>query len=215
MRNSWWVFLALLIITCAHKAPPLVKDRMKPKLQNIIALNNRQVQFTFSEDIDTLNLNSSDFYITDGADTLKIETLYPSLSAAEIVAITEIQTDTEYLVNGVVYDTAQNKGAFDDRFKGTSAPDTIKPWIIKYSEGKLKSNFYFCFSEAMDTTFFEFLVIPEKKVIVQWHNLRACNIIPADTMNTFSFDTTYYIYIDHGCRDLSGNPFVSLLRNFC
>ncbi|MGB3340389.1 MAG: hypothetical protein WBB37_02785 [bacterium] len=213
MRKSWWVFLALLIITCAHKAPPLVKDRMKPKLQNIIALNNIQVQFTFSEDIDTLNLSTENFRITTGEDTLRIKTLYPSLSAAEIVAITELQMDTEYSVNGYVYDTAQNKGAFIDRFAGTSRPDTIAPWIIKYSEGKNKSEFYFQFSEAMDTTFFEFSLIPKKNIITQWRNLRVCYLVPVDTIDAFAFDTTYYIYINQGCRDLSGNLFGTLVTN--
>ena len=213
MRISWWVFFIILIMTCAHKAPPLVKDRMKPKLQNVSALNNRQVQLTFSEDIDTLNLSTEDLQITADDDTLKIETLYPSLSAAEIVIITESQTDTEYLISGSVYDTAQNKGAFSFQFDGTSRPDTIAPWIVKYSAGKANKNFYFHFSEAMDTTFFAFSIIPPKNVIAQWRNLRACDIIPADTFDIFAYDTTYYLYIDEGCRDLSGNVFKTLVTS--
>jgi hypothetical protein len=213
MRKSWFIVFALALITCAHKAPPLVKDRMKPKLQNIVALNNIQLQFTFSEDIDTLNLSAVNFHITTGEDTLRIKTLYPSLSAAEIVAITELQMDTVYKVAGYVFDTAQNKGAFVERFTGTSKPDTIAPWIIKYSKGTNQNQFYFHFSEAMDTTFFKFTIFPEKNIITQWPNLRVCHLIPADTVNNFAFDTTYYIYINQGCRDLSGNLFGTLVTN--
>ncbi len=205
--------MTILLISCAHKAPPLVKDRMKPKLQSIVALNNMQLQLTFSEDIDTLNLTTDNFIITTDEDTLGIRNLYPSLSAAEIVAITELQMDIEYSVNGYVYDTAQNKGAFIYRFKGTSRPDTIAPWIIKYSEGRNKTAFYFQFSEAMDTTFFEFFMIPKKNIISQWRNLRICYLIPADTIDAFAFDTTYYIYINQGCRDLSGNLFGTLVTS--
>lgn len=205
--------MALLIITCAHKAPPLVKDRMKPKLQNIIALNNIQVQFTFSEEIDTLNLSTENFRITMGEDTLRIKTLYPSLSAAEIVAITELQMDSEYSVNGYVYDTAQNKGAFDMEFTGTSRPDTIAPWIIKFSEGSRQKEFFFHFSEAMDTTFFSYSMVPKKELVSEWRNPRVCFLLLADTTDALAFDTTYYVYINQGCRDLSGNLFGTLVTS--
>jgi hypothetical protein len=213
MKNLLAVFLAVFMITCAHKAPPLFKDRMKPKLQNISALNNRQIQFTFSEDIDTLVLSPENISIFAGDDTLAIQTLYPSLSAAEIVAITEPQTNIEYSASGFVFDTAQNKGDFTKKFMGTSIPDTIAPWIIKYASGKDQSKFYFHFSEAMDTTFFEFSMIPKKNLTLQWRNLRVCDLFPGDTLNEFAYDTTYYIYIDKGCRDLSGNLFNTLVTS--
>jgi hypothetical protein len=206
--------LAILVIAaCAHKAPPLVKDRMKPKLQNVVALNNRQIQFTFSENIDTLNLKPDHFNITLGDDTLQIDGLYPSLSAAEIVAITEMQIDSVYQVTGYVFDTAQNKGAFEAQFTGTLAPDTIRPWIIKFSEGAGQKEFFFHFSEAMDTTFFSYSMIPKRKLISEWRNRRVCFLVPADTADALAFDTTYYVYINQGCRDLSGNLLGTLVTS--
>ena len=205
MAKSEWALLIMIIAACAHKAPPLIKDRMKPKLQNVFALNNRQIQFTFSENIDTLNLKPDNFNITTGDDTLQITSLYPSLSAAEIIAITEAQMDLVYKVTGYVFDPAQNKGAFDIEFTGTSRPDTIAPWIIKFSEGSRQKEFFFHFSEAMDTTFFSYSMIPKKELVSEWRNPRVCFLLLADTTDALAFDTTYYVYINQGCRDLSGN----------
>lgn len=213
MRKYWRAFIFLMIIACAHKAPPLIKDRMKPKLQNITALNNRQIQFTFSEGIDTLNLKPDNFNIVSDHETLLINTLYPSLSAAEIVAITALQSDIEYLATGYAFDTAQNKGFFKEQFMGTSLPDTIAPWIVKFAEGPKQNKFYFNFSEAMDTTFFQFVTIPKKSLSSQWHNQRVCFLVPTDTTDVLAFDTTYYVYINQGCRDLSNNLFGTLITS--
>jgi hypothetical protein len=200
-----WLALCILAAHCAHKAPPLSKDRMSPKLLKVAALNNRQIQFTFSEILDTLNLKPEYFNITSGPDTLKIMHLYPSLSAAEIIAITENQLDTSYEVSGSVFDTAQNKGNFLKSFPGTSLPDTIAPWIVGATSGARQKAFGITFSEAMDTSFLKFFILPKKNLKVNWQSLRSCRFVPEVSADSLHYDTTYYLYLTREARDISGN----------
>ena len=200
------LFALVSILACAHKATPLSKDRMKPKLQKVSALNNRQIQFTFSETLDTLNLKPEHFTITGGADTLDIITLYPSLSAAEIIALTSMQTNEIYNASGYMFDTAQNKGNFEISFIGSATPDTIAPWIVHYSKGANHKEFSLKFSEAMDTTFLKFHILPKKNLVQNWQNYRLCLLTSKDPADSLKFDTTYYLYVvDQGAFDVSGN----------
>lgn len=207
LRNVLFMLFisSLIFIVCAHKAPPLSKDRLHPKLVEARVLNNRQLQFTFSEEIDTLVFEPGNVSITSDADTLKIFELYPSLSAAEIIAITDVQSKKMYEVSGFVFDTAGNKGSFKKLFNGSTQRDTIPPWLIYHSEGAEKSDFLLQFSEAMDTSFIEFTVIPKKHLRPLWHNTRTCQLIAEAARDSLQFDTTYYLYIDKGARDISGN----------
>jgi hypothetical protein len=194
-----------ILTACAHKAPPLSKDRLNPKLSKISALNNRQIQFTFSEQLDTLDLKPEYLDITTTKDTLDILFLYPSLSAAEIIAFTDYQSDILYDVSGYVFDTAQNKGTFRSTFLGTSQPDTISPWIVSYSKGAKQKTFFVEFSEAMDTTFTRFYVLPKKNLVARWKNYRTCRFIPETPADSFKQDTTYYLFLNKGARDISKN----------
>lgn len=207
------IFLILLFAYCAHKADPLKKDRLKPKLQSVSALSNRQLQYTFSEPIDTIALHPDSISITAGGDTISILLLYPSLSAAEIVAITTLQRDTLYRTTGVMFDTAYNKGTFDVSFRGTSQTDTIRPWIVKYTQGAKQSEFTVVFSEAMDTAYMHFYVVPQKHLAASWLNLRACRFLPITPDDSLRYDTTYYLYMKEGARDLSNNVMNSFLTS--
>jgi hypothetical protein len=201
-----WVCIVLLIfIVCGHKAPPLSKDRLPPRLQKVSSLNNRQIQFTFSEKIDTLNLQPENFTVVDNEDTLEIVMLYASLSPSEIVAVTEVQSSVVYEVSGYMFDEAGNKGTFTRTFTGSTIKDTIAPWVIDYSEGYSRRNFYVTFSEAMDTSFVQFLVIPKKNLIPVWRDYRTCQFFPEASFDSLHYDTTYYLYIERGMRDISGN----------
>lgn len=200
------IFLLFFVLTaCAHKAPPLSKDRLSPRLQDISVLSNQQVQFTFSEPLDTLNLSPDNFGITTSEDTLDILLLYPSLSAAEIVVLTEPQSVSVYEVSGYVFDTAQNKGIFQNSFSGTTRPDTIAPWVVDYSKGANHRQFFLKFSEAMDTTFFEFIIIPTKILQPVWENIRTCYLVPEGVDDSLRYDTTYYLYLEKGAHDIANN----------
>jgi len=198
-------FLFFVFTACAHKAPPLSKDRLSPRLQDISVLSNQQVQFTFSEPLDTLDLSPDNFSITTSEDTLDILLLYPSLSAAEIVVLTEPQSVSVYEVSGYVFDTAQNRGVFKNSFSGTSRPDTISPWIVDYSKGANHRQFFLKFSEAMDTTFFEFVILPTKVLKPVWRNVRTCFLVPGGVDDSLRYDTTYYLYLKKGARDIANN----------
>jgi hypothetical protein len=203
-KSRLFVFI-ILIIACAHKEPPISKDRLNPRLKYIFAINNRQIQFTFSEKIDIESLQPSNFTIIDGDDTLNILTIYPSLSSWEIVAVTEKQSEKMYEVFGYVFDEAENKGNFKGTFRGSLVKDTISPWVVAYSKGKNTREFMLEFSEAMDTTFLDFRMIPFKNFVSVWEDYRICRIVPKDTFNYLGYDTTYYLYMDEGAHDISGN----------
>lgn len=213
MRKSL-AFLALIIITlgCGHKAAPLAKDRLRPSLKKITALNNRQLLFTFSEVIsvksltpDQIRINS----INDTLDTLPVLMLYPSLSDAEVVLITAPQSAVEYRATGSVFDTSGNKGNFQKSFSGTNQPDTIVPEVVAYRQGKNNRFFMVQFNEAMDTTEFEFLVLPRKQMSAIWPDCRRLVIQPKDSSQTLGQDTTYCCWLRR-VLDLSRNALPSL-----
>lgn len=216
MSRRTIVICCLVILfasVCAHKAAPLRKDRLRPRLQSVSALSNRQLQYTFSEPVDTLALHPDSLLITDNNDTLSILLLYPSLSAAEIVAITDLQQDILYKTSGIMYDTAHNKGVFETSFNGTSQKDTVRPWIVQYSQGGKQTEFSVVFSEAMDTTFHAFYVVPKKNLVASWQNLRACRFLPATSEDSLHYDTTYYLYMTAGARDISNNVMKTFLTS--
>ncbi len=197
---------------CAHKAPPIAKDRLNPQLQKILALNNRQIQFTFSEEIDTLSFNPENITISSPEETLTVITLYASLSAWEIIVVTDEQKDEVYEAAGYIFDKSGNKGNFKMSFSGSITKDTIKPWFVDYSEGANQNFFHLKFSEAMDTSLMKFEIIPSKNFYGHWLDCRTCEIVPSTTSDSLHFDTTYYLYIDNGARDVSGNylePFIT------
>lgn len=216
---KWYGFVSLLfccavLILCAHKAPPLTKDRISPKLQKVTSLNNRQIMYTFSESLDTLALSKTNFAIWRGNDTLGIEMFYPALSAAEIVVITDVQLDSLYTTSGFVFDSAQNKGNFNYSFLGTSRPDTIVPWVTRYAKGHGKREFSLTFSEPMDTSFVEFTLLPHKNFKPEWEGQRRCRFVPATPTDSLRTDTTYYLFIDKGIQDITGqklNTFITFI----
>jgi len=205
MRRSLAV-IALMIITlgCGHKAAPLAKDRLKPSLKKISALNNRQLLFEFSEVIAVKSLTPDQIRITANTDSLPVLALYPSLSNAEIVLITGPQAPIEYLAAGSVFDTSENKGNFQRSFKGTDQPDTVAPQVIAYRKGKNSRYFVVQFTEAMDTTVLDFLILPTKNFSAAWTDLRQVLIRPVDSTQALGSDTTYCCWLRRAC-DLSGN----------
>ena len=203
--------IAMLVAACAHKAPPIFKDRLQPRLTKVSVINNRQLQLTFTEDIDTLTLTPDSILITSGQETLGVLLVYPSLSASEIIAATEPMNSVDYEISGSVFDKAENKGIFKSSFKGSSSPDTITPWITSYSQGGNKYEFFLQFSEAMDTTSVSFAVIPKRDFNTSWSNHRYVKFLPASEDQAMNFDTTYYLFLK-SARDISGNrviPFVT------
>jgi len=203
--------IAVLAAACAHKAPPIFKDRLQPRLTKVSVINNRQLQLTFTEEIDTMALAPDSILITSQQETLEIFLTYPSLSASEIIAATEPMSGIDYEISGSVFDKAENKGIFKSSFKGSSSPDTITPWITSYSQGGDKYEFFLQFSEAMDTTSAAFSVIPKRNFNASWSNHRYVKFLPASKDQSMNFDTTYYLFLK-SARDISGNrviPFVT------
>ncbi|KPK64580.1 hypothetical protein AMJ83_02455 [candidate division WOR_3 bacterium SM23_42] len=205
MRKVVTLMLMLLILSCGHKAAPLVKDRFSPRLQKISVLNTRQVQLSFSEEIDTVALAPDSIQIASARDTLKIVLSYPSLSASEIVLVTAPMAAIEYEISGHVYDKAENKGSFKSNFQGSTTPDTITPWVASYSQGRNNHEFFLVFSEAMDTTSLAASIIPTREFITIWQNYRHVRFIPATGAESLGYDTTYYLYLKNA-SDISGNP---------
>jgi len=203
-RSLTAIALVVIVLGCGHKALPLAKDRLRPSLKKITALNNRQLLFTFSEVIALGSLTPDQIQITSGTDTLPILALYPSLSDAEIILLTGPQTPVEYLAVGSVFDTSENKGNFQRSFQGTDRPDTVAPQVASSRQGK-NSRFYAVqFTEAMDTTVLDFLILPKKLYAAAWINLRGVMIRPVDSTQAPGLDTTYYCWLRRA-RDVSGN----------
>jgi len=201
----------VLVAACAHKAPPLAKDRLNPRLTKVSVINNRQIQLTFTEEIDTLALVPDSILITSENETLRVLLLYPSLSASEIITATEPMKNVSYEITGTVFDKAENRGLFKSGFQGSTSPDTITPWITSYSEGRNKHEFFLQFSEAMDTTSASFAVIPRRNFAANWTNHRYAKFLPVSEDESMKFDTTYYLLLKTA-RDISGNessPFVT------
>lgn len=213
LNPKTWMLVAITAVAamCAHKAPPLFKDRLSPRLNKVAVINDRQVQLTFTEEIDTLFLVSDSVLITSADETLGVQLMYPSLSAAEIIIATEPMKDVRYEITGTVLDKAENRGIFATYFQGSTSPDTIAPWVASYSEGVKKSEFFLQFSEAMDTTGLSFNVLPPRQFLARWRNYRHIEFIPAPEGESLNYDTTYYLYL-RSARDLSGNssaPFIT------
>ncbi len=200
-----YIILLILFVACAHKTPPISKDRLNPKLTGVAALNNRQIQLSFSEEIDTVALFPDSMLITSAHETLGIQSIYPSLSASEIVLVTTPMTDAAYEISGYVLDKAENKGLFKHAFQGSANPDTIAPWFVEYSQGRLNHEFFFAFSEAMDTTSLTFSVVPKKQPSPDWLNHRHVRFIPETANESLGFDTTYYLFLKNA-NDISDNP---------
>ena len=211
MHGRATILLVLLFMACAHKAPPIAKDRLNPKLLRVDVLNARQIQLIFSEEIDTAALVTDSILLTTGMDTLAIDQAYPSLSLSEIVLITEPMEEVPYEIIGVVFDKAENKGNFRKAFKGSTLPDTIPPWVVGYSQGRSTNEFHVSFTEALDTLSLVFSIIPKKKLLPVWVNTRHIRFVPETVGESLGFDTTYYLYLKD-IRDLSGNraaPFIT------
>jgi hypothetical protein len=211
MRGRVTLILMLLILACAHKAPPIAKDRLNPRLISVEVLNTRQIQLSFSEKLDTAALVTDSVLVTSVQDTLVVLQLYPSLSASEIVLITKPMENVTYEISGVVFDEAENKGNFKSHFQGSTLPDTIAPWLTGYSQGRNTQEFFLNFTEALDTLSLAFSIIPEKKFLPVWVNSRHIRFIPETAGESLGFDTTYYLYLKQA-RDISGNrtlPFIT------
>ena len=202
-RRVALVFI-LLIAVCAHKAPPISKDRLSPRLLKVTVLNARQIQLSFSEDLDTAATVPDSMLITSAEETLGIILLYPSLSASEIVLITAPMSRIAYDIKGIVFDNAENKGSFKKTFHGSTSPDTIAPWLTGYAQGRNTNEFFLNFSEAMDTTYVAFSIVPKKEFTPVWVNSRYVSFIPETDSASLGFDTTYYLYL-RKARDMSGN----------
>lgn len=204
-RARHCVILLILFVACANKAPPISKDRLLPKLTNVAVLNNRQIQLSFSEELDTVALFPDSILITAAEETLEIVSMYPSLSPSEIVLVTTPMTDTLYEISGSVFDKAENRGLFQQSFQGSAQPDTIAPWIIGFSQGRLNHEFYLVFSETMDTASINFSIFPNKQPTPTWSSHRQVRFSPQAPSDSLGFDTTYYLYL-RTARDISGNP---------
>jgi hypothetical protein len=212
MHERITLILMLLILACAHKAPPIAKDRLNPKLISVEVLNTRQIQLSFSEKIDTAALVADSVLVTSVQDTLAVLQLYPSLSASEIVLITKPMENVTYEISGVVFDEAENKGNFKSHFQGSTLPDTIAPWLTGYSQGRNTQDFFLNFTEALDTLSLEFSIIPKKKFIPVWVNSRYIRFIPETAGESLGFDTTYYLYLKQA-RDISGNQAATFITS--
>ncbi len=205
-----YIFL-LMAIVCAHKAAPITKDRLRPRLSNVAVINERQIQLTFTEDIDTLSLTPDNISIASGSETLGVLMLYPSLSASEILVVTQPMENVTYEIRGEVHDKAENKGTFIRRVLGSTTRDTIAPWVTRLSEGKSRHEFYLHFSEAMDTADLIFSIVPRKEFRPEWRNHRRALLMPANPADSLGSDSAYYIYVKKG-SDISGNalkPFIT------
>jgi hypothetical protein len=205
-RKTWTLLLITMVATtCAHKAPPLFKDRLNPRLNKVAVINNRQIQLTFTEEIDTLFLVPDSVLIASVDETLEVQLMYPSLSASEVIIATEPMNDIRYEITGTVLDKAENRGTFATHFQGSTSPDTIAPFVTSYSEGENKEAFFLQFSEAMDTTGMSFTILPARHLLSRWGNYRYVEFVPTPEGESLNYDTTYYLFV-RSARDLSGNP---------
>ncbi|OGC39632.1 hypothetical protein A2Y85_00770 [candidate division WOR-3 bacterium RBG_13_43_14] len=213
-RNCLFLIITFLLLYCGHKAGPISKDRLKPKLLKVTVFNRTQFQCTFSEPVDTLQINADAFVISAAAETLKILIAYPSLSAAEIMFATEPIQAIEYQISGYVFDTAMNKGNFIKKFKGTNLPDTIKPSVHKYPRGKGFTAIDLIFSEAIDTTRSGFYILPKLEHGVTWLDLRRCSLDPLMDGQWMLDSVSYYLYSSDRVFDLNHNPLKNFLTIF-
>lgn len=206
--NSIVLLISIFILMkCGHKAAPLARDRQPPSLKKVASLNNRQILFSFSEGIDTNSLKPENFTIRADSQSLKVITLYPALSSAEIVAITDPQAEVVYDVSGSVYDSSENKGNYKGKFTGLTRPDTLAPIVQSSAAGPNKRIWAAQFNEAMDTSYLSFAILPKKSFVPVWRDYRTLSLVPRDSAEALHYDTTYYFLIRQA-RDFSGNPLV-------
>lgn len=198
------IIFTVSCLYCAHKGPPLYMDRIDPKIKKITPINNHQLMLFFSEDLDTLSYNLKNFIIHTEQETLRILVANPGNTPDQLFLTTEKMNQMEYKINGKVFDKSGRIGNFTTRFIGTSKPDTIAPWIIQYSRGFRLKNFYFEFSEPVDTLSFKYYVIPPKKMQAKWQYLTKVFLTPISEVESLNYDTTYYVYIKN-IVDLSNN----------
>ncbi len=211
---SFLTILMISLMNCGHKAAPLVRDRLKPKLLRVNILNRSQIQLAFSEPVDTMQIHPDSFMITSAAETLNILAIYPTLSAAEIMLATEPAQKTEYQIVGHVFDTAMNRGNFTKKFIGTDFPDTIKPWISGYPRGPGVKSIDLVFSEAVDTVQAGFRLLPKLDYRVNWRDRRRCSLDPAEADQWLQDSATYYLFSTGQIFDLNHNPLVDFLTVF-
>ena len=208
------IIMSVLLFNCGHKAAPLVKDRLKPKLIRVTVLNRNQIQCTFSEPIDTIQLRGTAITISTGLETLMVRASYPTLSGAEIMFAVDSMQAIEYQIAGYVFDSSMNKGNFIKKFIGSRLPDTIRPSITNYPRGRAAGAIDLIFSEAIDTTRSGFYILPELEYAVKWQGLRMCSLVPADSALWMKDSTIYYLYTSNQIFDLNQNPLRDFLTIF-
>lgn len=199
-------FSFILLFSCARKGPPLSIDRINPRLTNLRATNEHQLSLQFSEEIDTTKIQKEDITIFYGSETLDIYTVYSGNSPSELLLATEKMKDTIYEISGRVLDKAGREGVFKRIFRGSAKLDTISPWVMEYAKGTGRKSFYLVFSEVVDTNSLKFSIIPKKKLLPEWKNLRHLYLRPETEFDSLHFDTTYYFFLKN-ISDLSGNKF--------
>lgn len=205
MLNFLRWFLTILGFTfvfCAHKAPPLYIDRIDPKLKKITAINERQVLLQFSEGIDSLKIDMKNFLIYSETETLGIISANSGNTSDQIFLYTSKMKRIKYNLSGQVHDCSGRIGYFKAEFNGSTKPDTVAPFITRYSKGFKLKNFYLEFSEPVDTDSIKYSVFPKRQMTTDWRNMKKLFLNPeSDSLN---YDTTYYLYIKE-IKDLSGN----------
>lgn len=199
--------VAILLLACAHKAAPLVKDRLRPSLVRIVALDQRHVQFTFSEDVDTTSAASAPV-IFAGTDTLSVQATYRGLSGAELIAVTAPMKAVTYTAVGTVYDAAANPGTYRRDFIGTVRADTVAPWVSAAVSGRAQRCFKVRFNEMMDTTRLAYRVVPSIAVVATWTDGLGLTVMPiVDSLapaDTLEQGRVYYLWIREA-YDITGN----------
>ncbi|MGQ9701568.1 MAG: hypothetical protein ACUVQT_03840 [bacterium] len=194
----------IICLYCAHKGTPLHVDRINPRITKITPINNHQLMLYFSEELDSLSNNLENFVIYTGQETLKIYAANPGNTLDQIFLTTEKMKQLEYEINGKVYDKAGRIGIFLAHFTGSTKPDTVAPWVTRYSKGSRLRNFSLEFSEPVDTISFKYYIIPKRTMQVKWQQLTKVSLTPLSEYDSFHYDTTYYLFIKD-LMDLSGN----------
>ncbi len=196
--------LIIFLLSCAHKGPPLRIDRIDPKIVNIVPINERQIMLNFSEELDTLSIETGNFVIHSDQETLGVLAATKGNNANQILLVTAKMNITEYKIDGKVSDKSGRVGIFRSNFRGSARPDTIAPWLISYSKGIRLYEFFLEFSEPVDTSSFRYLVLPRRRTDTKWQSLKRVYVIPSSNLDSLHFDTTYYLYVKE-VKDLSGN----------
>lgn len=206
-------FMCIIIcLFCAHKGPPLHVDRINPRIRKVTPINNHQLMLHFSEELDSLSNNLENFVIHTGQETLRIYAVNPGNTSEQIFLTTEKMKQLEYEINGKVYDKGGRIGTFVVHFTGSSKPDTVAPWITRYSKGARLRNFSLEFSEPVDSSSFKYYIIPTKIMQVKWQRLTKVFLTPFSENDSFHYNTTYYLFVKD-LMDLSGNHAQHFITN--